>query len=334
MKRIPAGILVLTLALTAPLLPRLHAEESAEQLSNQDLGPDQNLQDTSASQLSNQQLGPGQNLQDTSAGQLSNQQLGPDQNLQDTSASQLSNQQLGPDQSMKDESAAKLAEKESLEKKPKTVSSSATPAPGAPAAAAGFGTGEGVDGTIFAAVAFPDGSVVVGGRFQSVNGQPRMNIARFKKDGSLDPKFLAAATDGVEGTVYALALDAHGNLLVGGYFTTAQGQPFQNFVRYLANGSLDSNFAGGSYPNGGVYAVALQPSGKIVIGGEFTQIGDAPRRNLARFNADGTLDGPLTAANTSTGAVRSLVALPQGGILAGGKFDIEGQTARNLLVTP
>ncbi|MGH8047745.1 MAG: hypothetical protein ACREKL_10900, partial [Chthoniobacterales bacterium] len=78
MKRIPAGILFLTLALSAPLLPRLHAEESAEALANQELGPDQNMSDESAKKLSNQDLGADQKMSDESASQLSNQDLGPD----------------------------------------------------------------------------------------------------------------------------------------------------------------------------------------------------------------------------------------------------------------
>ena len=79
--------------------------------------------------------------------------------------------------------------------------------------------------------------------------------------------------------------------------------------------------------------MALQSDGKIVIGGEFTQVGSAPRRNIARFNADGTLDGPVASSNASTGAVRCLAALPNGGVLAGGSFSIAGQTMRNLLST-
>jgi hypothetical protein len=324
MKRIPAGILLATLVFTAPAMPRLHAEENAEQLSQQQLGSNQNLQDTSAQQLSNQQLGTDQNTQDTSAQQLSNQQLGADQNMQDTSAQQLSNQQLGADQNMQDESAKKLAKHEGLESKAKKTGSAPT----------ALGQSDGVNGTIYAVVSQPDGAVIIGGRFDTVNGLPRLNLARFKADGTLDTKFLAGPTDGVDGTVYALALDAKGNLLVGGYFSTAQDQPLQNFVRYLSSGSVDPGFNGGQGPNGPVYAVAVLPKGKIVIGGEFTQVGDVLRKNIARYKANGMLDDTVTSANnSSTGAVRSLAALGNGGILAGGKFNVSGDDVRNILRT-
>jgi hypothetical protein len=285
------------------------------------------MADESASQLSNQDVGPDQNMKDESASKLSNKDLGPDQKMADESAAQLSNKDVGPDQNMKDESAAKLAEKESLEKKPKVVSSNAP---------SSFGVGEGVDGVIYATTSLPDGSVVVGGNFDTVNGQPRQNLAVFKPDGSLDGGAFAGATAGVDGTVYALATDAKGNVLVGGYFTasTDQGDPLQNFVRFLAGGKLDPSFTAGLSPNGAVYALTVQPKGSIVVGGEFTQAGPQPRRNLIRYNADGTLDGPIGSADASTGSVRSLVSLASGGVLAGGSLEITGQTARNILIAP
>ncbi|MGH8048461.1 MAG: delta-60 repeat domain-containing protein, partial [Chthoniobacterales bacterium] len=233
---------------------------------------------------------------------------------------------LGPDQNMKDESAKKLAEKDGMEKKPKVVSSNSP---------SSFGVGEGVDGVIYATTSLADGSVVVGGNFDTVNGQPRQNLACFKPDGSLDTTMFAGADAGVDGTVYALAIDAKGNVLVGGYFSvnTGQGDPLQNFVRF-AGGKLDPAFTAGLSPNGAVYAITVQPKGQIVVGGEFTQAGAQLRRNLIRFKPDGTLDGPIASADASTGAVRSLVSLSNGGVLAGGSLEIAGQTARNILIAP
>jgi hypothetical protein len=328
MKRIPAGLLLLTLVFAPPALPRLHAEdESAAQLEQQDLGPDQNMSDESAAQLSNKDVGPDQSMKDESAAQLSNKDVGPDQSMKDESASKLSNKDLGPDQSMKDESAAKLAVKDGEEKKPKVVSSNPP---------SSMGVGEGVDGVIYATTSLPDGSVVVGGNFDTVNGQPRQNLAVFKPDGSLDGSTFASATTGVDGTVYALATDAKGNVLVGGYFTvnTDQGDPLQNFVRFLAGGKLDTAFTAGLSPNGAVYAITVQPKGSIVVGGEFTQAGPQPRKNLVRYNADGTLDGPVGSASASTGSVRSLAVLTNGGVFAAGSFEVAGQNAKNVLVAP
>jgi hypothetical protein len=310
MKRFPTGILLATLLFALPAIPRVFADESAQQLAKQ-----QGLSGNSAPDESAEALAKQNGVADT-----------PGQDPEESAADLAKQNGVAIDPaSEQDESARKLAEKEGLEKKSKKVASSAQSV---------FTGGEGIDGSVFASVALSDGSAIVGGRFTSVNGQPRANLARILADGTLDPKFLAAPNDGVSGAVYALAQDASGNLLVGGFFTSAQGVPAQNFVRYLANGTLDASFNGGQSPNGAVYAIAVQPDGHMVIGGQFSQIGSVPRRNLARYNADGTLDGAVTAANGSTGSVRSVAVLANGAILAGGTFEVPGQSGHNLLLQP
>ena len=52
-----------------------------------------------------------------------------------------------------------------------------------------------------------------------------------------------------------------------------------------APGDVDKQFNPNA--NGGVYIVALQPDGKIIIGGGFTAVGGVARNYLARINADG-----------------------------------------------
>ncbi len=42
--------------------------------------------------------------------------------------------------------------------------------------------------------------------------------------------------------------------------------------------------------NGAVNVIVTQPDGKIIIGGEFTQVGGQTRNYIARLNFDGTLD--------------------------------------------
>src|SRR5438552_5652985 len=81
--------------------------------------------------------------------------------------------------------------------------------------------------------------------------------------------------------------------------------------------------------NGTVYVVAVQPDGKILIGGDFTTLspngGAAVTRNrIARLNPDGTLDAFDPNAN---GAVYAIAVQADGKILAGGTFtNIGGHT--------
>jgi uncharacterized delta-60 repeat protein len=74
-----------------------------------------------------------------------------------------------------------------------------------------------------------------------------------------------------------------------------------------------------------VLATAVQPDGKILIGGNFTTVLGMTRNNIARLNTDGTLD---TAFNPNANdLVYSIAVQADGKILAGGRFTtIGGQT--------
>ena len=43
-------------------------------------------------------------------------------------------------------------------------------------------------------------------------------------------------------------------------------------------------------PDGTPYALAVQPDGRVLVGGFFDYLGGMPRSHLARLNADGPLD--------------------------------------------
>ena len=126
--------------------------------------------------------------------------------------------------------------------------------------------------------------------FQSTNGSPKVNVI----------------------------LAANGGIYVGGAVSR-----FGNEVRLgLAKvdaivGSVDRQFnAQVQYP-GYVRALARQPDGKVIIGGDFYFVGGLPRQNLARVNADGTLD--ITWAPATSGPVLAL-AWSSNSVFVGGSF--------------
>jgi uncharacterized delta-60 repeat protein len=78
-----------------------------------------------------------------------------------------------------------------------------------------------------------------------------------------------------------------------------------------------------------VLALAAQPDGKFLVGGEFTQIGSTTKRHIARLNADGTLD---TSFNASTDDDVYAIALQSDGkILIGGDFKLVNGVQRKSL---
>jgi len=83
-----------------------------------------------------------------------------------------------------------------------------------------------------------------------------------------------------------------------------------------------------------VLCIAVQNDGKAVIGGLFTAVERGPRQNLARLNADGSLDKEFISQSVMgpNGVVAALLALPDGSILAGGNFNTAGNLrARDLV---
>src|SRR6185436_3661919 len=73
---------------------------------------------------------------------------------------------------------------------------------------------------------------------------------------------------------------------VGGNFTTLGGQARTNLARLDADGTVDSGFNPG--PGGSIYSsvdsLALQPDGKILLGGSFITLANLPHINLARLS--------------------------------------------------
>ena len=71
--------------------------------------------------------------------------------------------------------------------------------------------------------------------------------------------------------------------------------------------------------NHGVAAVALQADGKIIVGGDFTNVNGGTRYNLARLNSDGTLDWEFDPPSAATDFVQDIVVQPDGKILYTGR---------------
>lgn len=167
-----------------------------------------------------------------------------------------------------------------------------------------------------------DGSVLIGGDFPHVNGQARRGIARVHHDGSLDDAFAPVLLDdGAD--VHALAVQADGKPVIGGFFTAIDGHTVYDLARLYPDGRLDATWTLETpRPQDIVRALAVQPDGKWVVGGDFMNIGGQARNYLARIEADGSVDAAFNPnANNSVNAV---VVQPDGKLLVGGYFGTIG----------
>ncbi len=182
----------------------------------------------------------------------------------------------------------------------------------------------------------PDGRVVVGGSFLSVNGVPRRHLVRVLSDGTVDPGFtspLVASPGADSGYIPVQCLDRlpDGRLLVGGWFTNAQGRAVQSLVRVLPDGSPDPNFDPGptTFVDGRpnlVSSVVLQPDGRVLVGCDVFGAGGRLLTGLVRLNSSGSLDPTFGAL--VNGPVRKIALDAAGRILVSGEFNGVNGVAR------
>ena len=151
-----------------------------------------------------------------------------------------------------------------------------------------------------AAVIQTDGRiVVVGSAFVSVPSGNDAVVVRLDPNGTLDGSF------GSGGVVYlspggneranAIALQSDGKIVIAGHCQIGTGRQFM-VARYHPNGTLDTSFDGDGIAATDIRtsddlanAIAIQPDGKIVVGGSSDVAGDRDF-TLVRYNENGSLD--------------------------------------------
>lgn len=191
-------------------------------------------------------------------------------------------------------------------------------------------------GNIVTAIAVQDDNrIVVGGEFIDLNGNTRNYITRLNIDGTEDESFYSKLGSGFDNKVKTIALQPDGKIIVGGSFTDLGGNTRNRLVRLndIEDLTFYNNLNGGF--DGEVLTVVVQPDGKILVGGNFTDLGGNTRNYLVRLNSDGTED---TAFYTNLGSggfnntIYTIEIQPDGRILVGGAFTSLGGNARNYLV--
>jgi len=139
----------------------------------------------------------------------------------------------------------------------------------------------------------PDGRILIGGDFTEVNDRPRPYLARLHPDGSLDRSFTPLLSGATHEFAQDIRLQPDGKILLGGSFTTVNGQPRHHVARLNPDGNLDLSFVPAPWPaidHSRFACLALQPDGKILLG----HVTCDPVAALRRLNPDGSLDTGFT----------------------------------------
>jgi uncharacterized delta-60 repeat protein len=161
----------------------------------------------------------------------------------------------------------------------------------------------------------PDGRFYAAGTFDFANQTSRASLVRFLPDGQLDLSFQTTLTDF---HITALARQADGKLLAGGYFTGADAPEGITVLRINVNGSRDFGFQAGFAPGGNLNDIAVEANGTILVGGAFVNFAGQPTQGAVRLSANGNFIQSIPLLATGSVFVNRLLVQPNGRFLIGG----------------
>lgn len=150
--------------------------------------------------------------------------------------------------------------------------------------------GSGLNNTVRTLAVLPNGDLIAGGIFTVAGGIPANYIARWN-GASWSP--LGSGVMGVSiysSFVSSLAVLSNGDLIAGGLFVTAGGEPANSIARWDGHtwSPLGTGVTADSTQNQ-VRTLAVLPDGDLVAGGVFNRAGGVLANNVARFSFGNSL---------------------------------------------
>ncbi len=182
--------------------------------------------------------------------------------------------------------------------------------------------GSGIDNPVYALAVMPDGDVIAAGDFTTAGGVSAHNIARYSQT-SEGGGVWSALGSGINNDVFALAVLPGGDVIAGGAFSTAGGVATRRIARYTPStggGGVWSAMGAGAANT--VHALAVLPSGDLVVGGAFTTAGGVAANRIARYDANSGAWSALGAGTDNN--VLEIAVLPDGNVIVGGTFGRAG----------
>lgn len=164
-----------------------------------------------------------------------------------------------------------------------------------------FNSGSGTNSNIYSIVVQSDGKILVGGNFYSFNGSGKSYLVRLNSNGSIDNTFMIG--NGANDIVYKIVLLENGKIIIGGNFSTFNGNDSYRLIRLHQEGSIDYTFGLKGNANSTIYDFAVQPDGRILVAGSFTALGGLKRKYLVRLNPNGSNDGSFVPSSAISRAI-------------------------------
>ncbi|MFC4821283.1 hypothetical protein [Dokdonella ginsengisoli] len=162
-----------------------------------------------------------------------------------------------------------------------------------------------------------DCSVYLAGRFTTVGDRPRRGLAKLSRlDGRVVDDWLP---EGACCAVKELAADSQGRITIAGGIRRIGMQRPLGFARLDATtGEADAVIDAETTPR--VTAIAPDPEGGLIVGGDFAKAGSLPRPHLLRLGSNGTLDTEWGPSLEGLAQVHQLSVRPGRSVYVGGGF--------------
>lgn len=174
---------------------------------------------------------------------------------------------------------------------------------------------------LFAVALQADGKIIIGGNFTNYNRVTRSGVARLNTDGSLDNSFNVGS--GVDSWVRSIMVAPNQQIYFSGWFQNYNSRGHDRMVRVNPDGSADESFKTDIGYSTAIYSIALQPDGKIIVGGHSVNTNSPFQQEVVRLNTDGSYDLSFNPGGEgSNEKVEKVILQPDGKILIGGYFSL------------
>ncbi len=190
-------------------------------------------------------------------------------------------------------------------------------------------------GVIQAIETYPDGKILLGGKFDLINEISRYRVARLNADSTVDTSFQVNtnATGNYFSDIrdiYLIRAQADGKIVLTGYFDyVLNGETKKNFVRLNSDGSIDPTFNlippipdWSQILIGGQNRFQIYSDGKLMVGTSRSTNGG--RLGPVKLTAGGAIDTSFTTTLNSAATsmyIDDVLIQPDGKIVASGTYE-------------
>lgn len=175
----------------------------------------------------------------------------------------------------------------------------------------GFETNQ--NGNVYSIIVQDDGKIVVGGWFNTYDGNTANRIVRLNPDGSND---FTMGDSGFNNRVSRIIQQPDGKFLCVGFFNQYTGTSYNRIIRFNPDGNVDITFQNNNLDWEYIQAIEILDTGKILIGGS----SDSGYVNFYMLNSDGTISDDLTILGGFDGQVNYILQQDHNKVLVGGWF--------------